>query len=326
MNALAPALRAMASGLAAWLVMQGLLFALVQAAPGGPAAALAGDFATRETQAAVSRSFGLDQPKPQQFAAFVGHMALGDFGSSYHFRRPVAELISDRIGPTLLLMLASLAIALAAGGALGLWAAGRGRGGTALAAVAAVAYALPVFWVGQLLMLTGGLELGWFPVSGASDPRLEGAGPLATALDLAWHAVLPVATLAIQQAAFFATVVHAKARLELDQGYVRAARARGIAERAIRWGHVGRNVAPQLAVVALNRFGMLFTGTVLVETLFAWPGLGRLLASALLNRDHPVLLGCFGLIAATVIASSVVADVLQARLDPRVGPVGGPAG
>ena len=322
MSALAPALRAMASGLVAWLAIQALLFALVQAAPGGPAAALAGDFATRETQAAVSRSFGLDQPPPQQFVAFVARMAVGDFGSSYHFRRPVAELIANRLAPTLLLMLASLAIALVAGGALGLWAAGHPRSGTLIAAAAAMAYALPVFWVGQLLMLGGGLELGWFPVSGASDPRLIDAGAMATAIDLAWHAVLPVATLAFQQAAFFATVVHAKARLELAQGYVRAARARGIAERAIRWGHVARNVAPQLAVVALNRLGMLFTGAVLVETLFAWPGLGRLLTAALLNRDHPVLLGCFGLIVATVIASSIVADVLQARLDPRVGPAG----
>ncbi len=319
MTALAGALRAVASGLAAWLAIQALLFALVQAAPGGPAAALAGDFATRETQAAVVRSFGLDQSAPRQFIAFVGRMAQGDWGVSYHFRRPVAGLIAERLVPTLLLMAGSLAIALAAGVALGLWAAAHARGGAVIAAAASMVYALPVFWVGQLLMLGGGLELGWFPVSGASDPRLIDAGALATALDLAWHAVLPVTTLALQQAAFFATVVHAKARLELDQGYVRAARARGIAESAVLWGHVARNAAPQLAVVALNRLGMLFTGAVLVETLFAWPGLGRLLSAALLNRDHPVLLGSFGLIVAMVIASSIAADLLQARLDPRIG-------
>ena len=318
MKSLAPALQALASGLLAWLAIQALLFALVQAAPGGPAAALAGDYATRETQAAVVRSFALDRPLAEQFVAFVARMAQGDWGLSYHFRRPVAELIAERLAPTLLLMLSALAIALLAGRAAGLWAAAQARGAAFVAAASTAVYALPVFWVGQLLMLGAGLELGWFPVSGLADARRADAGLAASAVDIAWHAVLPVTTLALQQTAFFTTVTHAKARLEMASGYVRAARARGIPERAIVWGHVARNVGPQLATAALNRLGMLFTGAVLVETLFAWPGLGRLLAAAILNRDHPVLLGAFGLIVATVIASSVAADIVQARLDPRI--------
>ena len=319
MNALVTGLRALAAGLIAWLFIQALLFALVQSAPGGPALALAGDFATRETQLAVTRSFALDQPAPQQFVSFVAHMAQGDWGVSYHFRRPVAGLIAERLAPTLLLMLSALAIALVAGRALGLWAASHRRGGPIVAVAAAAAYALPVFWVGQMLMISFGLELRWFPVSGASDARLAPTG-IAAVLDLVWHAVLPITTLALQQTAFFVTVVHAKARIEIEQGYVRAARARGVPERAIVWGHVARNVSPQLATAALNRLGMLFTGAVLVETLFAWPGLGRLLSSAILNRDHPVLLGAFALIVAMVIVSSVIADLVQARLDHRITP------
>ena len=313
-------LRAVASGVLAWLVIQALLFALVQSAPGGPAAALAGDFATRETQAAVTRSFALDRPVAEQFGSFIANMAQGDWGVSYHFRRPVAALIAERLVPTLLLMLGSLSIALVVGRALGLWAAAHDRGGAVVAAATSAVYALPVFWVGQLLMLGAGLELRWFPISGLRDPRQLGGGGVAAALDIAWHAVLPVTTLALQQAAYFTTATHAKARLEMDQGYVRAARARGINERVIIWGHVARNVSPQLAVVALNRLGMLFTGAVLVETLYAWPGLGRLLSAAILNRDHPVLLGAFGLIVAMVIASSVAADIAQAWLDPRIDP------
>lgn len=309
-------LRSLASGLLAWLAIQALLFALIQAAPGGPAAALAGDFATRETQAEVARSFQLDRPVAERFASFVANMARGDWGVSYHFRRPVAALIGERLWPTLLLMLGALSIALVAGRALGLWAASHRRGGAFVATLATAVYALPVFWVGQMLMLGAGLELRWFPVSGMSDPRQEGG--LHGALDIAWHAVLPVTTLALQQTAFLATVVHAKARLELGQGYVQGARARGLSEDAIVWRHVARNVAPQLATATLNRLGMLFTGAVLVETLYAWPGLGRLLSAAILNRDHPVLLGVFGMIVAAVIASSVVADILQARLDPRI--------
>jgi peptide/nickel transport system permease protein len=318
-SGVASVLRAVASGLLAWLLIQALLFALVQSAPGGPAAALAGDFATRETQREITRSFALDRSAPQQFVSFVARMAQGDWGFSYHFRRPVAGLIAGRLVPTLLLMLAALAIAVVAGRALGLWAAMHERGGALVAVAATAVYALPVFWVGQLLMLGFGLELRWLPVAGLSDARSSATG-VAAALDVARHAVLPVATLALQQTAFFATVAHAKARLEIAQGYVRAARARGIAERAILWGHVARNVGPQIATAALNRLGMLFTGAVLVETLFAWPGLGRLLASAILNRDHPVLLGAFALIVAIVIASSVIADIVQARLDPRIEP------
>lgn len=318
MSALASVVRAVASGALTWLVIQALLFALVQSVPGGPVVALAGDFATRETQAAVTRSFALDRPVFEQFVSFVARMVQGDWGFSYFFRRPVAGLIGERLLPTLVLMLSALVIALAAGRALGLWAASHQRGAALAAAAAAAVYALPVFWVGQVLMLGPGLELRWFPVSGMQDARQIGAGPVATVLDIAWHAVLPVTTLAVQLTAFFTAVTHAKARAEMRQGYVRAARARGLSERTIVWGHVARNVSPQLATASLNRLGMLLTGAVLVETLYAWPGLGRLLSAAILNRDHPVLLGAFSLIVALVILSSVAADIVQARLDPRI--------
>lgn len=316
MRAGARLLRALGYGLFVWLAIQALVFALVQAAPGGAAAALAGDFASRETQAAVSASFQLDEPAPQRFVAFVVRMVRGDLGLSYHFRQPVARLIAERIGPTLALMLTALALSLAAGAALGIWAAARPAGGSWVSAAAVAAHALPVFWIGQLLMLGPAFEWGWFPIAGAGNPRGT-TGALATVLDLAWHAVLPVTTLVVQQTGLFVAVAHAKARQELTRGYARAAHARGIAARAVLWGHIARNVWPTLANVALNRLGLLFTGAVLVETLFAWPGLGRLLASAILNRDHPVLLGVFALVVATVVVASVLADLLLAQLDPR---------
>ena len=318
MRGAASLVRSLAAGIVAWLAIQTLLFCLIQAAPGGPAAALAGDFSTAETQAAVVRSFDLDQPVLLRYRAFVVRMAQGDWGQSYKFRRSVGELIAERLAPTLVLMLSALLIAAAIGSAFGIWAATLKHGAAASAAAAAAAHALPVFWVGQLLALGLGFELRWFPLSGLSDPRGAAEGWRAW-LDIGWHAVLPVATLALQQAAFFATVVLGKARLELSLGYVRALRARGIAERVIVWGHVGRNVAPQIVIAIFNRVGMLFTGAVLVETLFAWPGLGRLLGSAILNRDHPVLLGIFALVTAAVIVSNGLADLLHARLDPRIG-------
>lgn len=323
MKTLTTVLRALASGLLAWLLIQSAIFALVQSAPGGPAAALAGDFATAETQAAVTRSFALDRPVTLQYASFIWRMGQGDWGLSYHFRRPVLELIGERLVPTALLMLGALLIAVTVGRFLGLWAAAQPRGGAMVAAAAAVAFALPVFWVGQLLVLSLGLELKWFPLSGLSDPRQDKTGWQA-AVDIAWHAVLPVLTLAVQQTGFFTTIVFTKTRLEIGKSYVRAAQARGIRNAPILWGHVARNVSPQLATAALNRVGMLFTGAVLVETLYAWPGLGRLLAAAILNRDHPVLLGVFGLITVTVILSSALADLVQGWLDPRIAADYGP--
>jgi peptide/nickel transport system permease protein len=311
------ALRALVSGLVAWLLIQAILFALVRASPGGPALALAGDFATRETQAEVTRTFALDRPPVEQFVSFVARMAHGDWGISYYFRRPVAKLILERLGPTVLLMGTALLVSIVVGRALGLWAAAHPRGGAVAVLAATATYALPVFWVGQLLMLGPAFEWHWFPLAGMRDSRVEATG-LAAVFDVARHAVLPVTALALQHGAFFATVVHAKARVELRSDYVRAARSRGLAERAILWGHVSRNVMPQVATVALNRLGMLFTGAVLVETLFAWPGLGRLLAAAILNRDHPVLLGVFGLVIAAVLLASLLADIVQARLDPRI--------
>lgn len=318
----ASALRAIGHGVLAWLVIQALLFALIHAAPGGPVQALAGDFATAETQAAVSRSFALDEPAPQRFIAFVQRMASGDLGVSYHFRQPVSRLIAERIGPTLALMGSALALSLMAGAALGIWAAARPGRGAWVGAAAVAAHALPVFWVGQMLMLSLGFELRWFPISGARDARSTAEG-LAALPDVLHHAVLPVATLVLQQMGLFAAVAQAKARQELARGYVRAAHARGIPAARVLWGHVARNVSPALANVAFNRLGLLVTGAVLVETLFAWPGLGRLLASAVLNRDHPVLLGVFALVVATVIAGSVLADLLLARLDPRQRDQGG---
>jgi len=309
-------LRAAIYGVLAWLVIQALLFALVHAAPGGPAQALAGDFATAETQAAVSRSFALDEPAPQRFFAFVKRMATGDLGTSYHFRQPVGRLIAERIGPTLALMGSALALSIVAGAALGIWAAAQPGRGAWVGAAAVAAHALPVFWVGQVLMLGLGFELRWFPTSGLRDARSTAEG-LAALPDLLRHAVLPVATLAVQQVGLLVAVAQAKARHELARGYVRAAHARGIPAPRVLWGHVARNVLPALANVAMNRLALLFTGAVLVETLFAWPGLGRLLASAILNRDHPVLLGVFALVVATVIAGSVLADLVLARLDPR---------
>lgn len=313
---MAAAIRALARGALSLLAVMTGVFILIQLAPGGPSAALAGDYATPETQAALRQSFALDRPVWLQYLAFLARFAGGDWGYSYHFHRPVSEVLLERLPATAALMLPALLVATAAG----TWLAMRvlpGRFGALLRAGAVALYALPVFWVGQVLMLVFGLELGWFPLSGMEGARDELTGLRGLADRLA-HAVLPVTALALHQTTFFLVVVGAKATLEFEQRYVHAAHARGIRPRAIRWGHVLRNVTPQLAGAVFGRIGVCCTGAVLVETVFSWPGIGRLIATALQSRDHPLLLGVFTGVAGLVIAASVATEWLVRAIDPRI--------
>lgn len=310
------AIGALARGVLSLLAVMTGVFVLVQLAPGGPSAALAGDFATAETQAALRESFALDKPLAARYLSFLGQFASGDWGYSYHFRRPVSEVILERLPATLGLMLPAILIATAVGS----WLAMRvmpGRFGVWLHAAAVAAYTLPVFWVGQVLLLVFGLQLGWFPLSGMFGAREELSGLRAFG-DFLAHAVLPVGTLALHQTTFFLVVVGAKSALEFEQRYVHAAHARGLRTAAIRWGHVFRNVLPQLVAALLGRIGVCCTGAVLIETVFAWPGVGRLIATALQSRDHPLILGVFALVATLVIVASVATDLIVRGIDPRI--------
>ena len=310
------ALLALGRGAFSLLAVMTGVFVLIHLAPGGAAAALAGDFATAETQAALRESFGLDRPLLGQYLTFLGQFAQGDWGYSYHFRRPVSAVIAERLPATIALMVPALLIATAAGTWLGVRVL-PGRFGPAVRAGAIAIHALPIFWLGQVLMLVFGLELGWFPLSGMHGAREEVTG-LRAVVDVAAHAALPVLALSLHQTAFFLMVVGAKASVELEQEYVHAARARGLTPFAIRWGHVLRNVLPQLTGAVLGRIGVCCTGAVLVETVFAWPGIGRLLATALQSRDHPLLLGVLTVIAALTISASVLTDWIVRAIDPRI--------
>ena len=303
---------------ATWAVAVTALFCLVRLLPGDPLAS-AGDL-TPDAHAALARLYGLDQPLPSQLSHFVSGLLHGDLGISTSFGRPVTELLGDHLGITLLLggavLLTDLLVALG----LGTWLAARARGAADrwTSRLLLTGHALPPFWLGLVLVWLFALTLHWFPAAGATDPLLPGdASLLARAGDLLRHLALPWLTLTLT------TLVvplrhHREAVLEtLDSDWVRAARARGVSEGRVLRQHAARTALAPLIVLLGLWLPMLLTGAVLVETTFAWPGLGWLMAEAVGSRDFPLATGCILLGAGAVVVGSVLADLLQRLVDPR---------
>lgn len=295
-----------------------LTFCLIHLAPGDPVVAVAGEHGDEGYYRYMRAKFGLDRPLHVQLAAYAGNVLRGDLGASFVHGRPVAEVIGERLPATLLLMLAALLLSTAAGVVLGTYAARRARqpAELLLRAGTLVAYAMPPFFSAQLALLVLAVGAGLFPVQGMVNARQPGAGAAHLA-DVLHHLVLPALVLAANELALVTRLVRTGLLETLGADFVRTARATGLSEpRVIR--HALRTTLLPLITVIGGRTAMLFTGAVLVEVVFAWPGLGRLLFTSLLARDYPVLLGLFLLVSLAVVLSNLLADVAYAWLDPRV--------
>ena len=294
-------------------------FLLIHLAPGDPVLALAGEHGTEEYYAHVRAKFGLDEPLHVQLAVYAGNVLSGDLGTSYVQGRPVAQLIAERLPATLLLTGSALVLSTAVGILVGVVAATRrGRWPDLTAGGATLAlYAAPVFWLGQLAILVLALPTGWFPVQGMSDAGSDATG-LDHLVDVAHHMVLPVVVLASQELAAVARLTRVGLVGELERDYVRTARAKGLSEGAVVVKHALRGALPPVVTVLGGRVGHLVAGAVIVEAVFGWPGLGRLLVGAVQARDAPVVLGVFLLVAATVVVANLLTDLAYAWLDPRV--------
>lgn len=293
-------------------------FVLVHLAPGDPVVALGGEHGDPAHHAFVRARFGLDRPWPEQLAVWVGRVLQGDLGVSYVHGRPVIHLIAERMLPTFLLLGTALVVSTGLGLALGSLAARRARRplDLLLRLGAAVGVALPSFWLAQLALLALALGLGWFPIQGLTDARRQLTG-LSWALDVLHHLALPAMVLAAAELALTTRLVRTGLLETLEADYVQTARAKGLDERRVHH-HALRNALLPVATVVGGRVGMFLTGAVLVEVVFAWPGLGRLLVSAVETRDHPVLLGILLLASVTVIAANLVTDLVCGWLDPRI--------
>jgi peptide/nickel transport system permease protein len=316
--------RRVATGAATLLLVTLAVFGLIHAAPGDALDEGLGETGFRrlpaEARAELRALYRLDQPLHRQYLLWLGDLARGDLGLSFHDRRPVAEKIGERVALTLTLNLASLALMLAISVPLGTAAALRAdtawdRGA---AATTYLLHAVPVFWAGLLLQLLLSVWLGWLPLAGVRSPdhaQLAGAARLA---DRAAHLVLPVFCLSYGGLAYVSRFVRA-ALIESAAGDSwRAARARGLSRSAVLWRHGLRQAGAPLLTLAGFLLPGLVGGSVVVETVFALPGLGRLLVDAAFQRDVPVLMGLTLLSGGATVAGIVLADLAAMAVDPRV--------
>jgi peptide/nickel transport system permease protein len=302
-----------------WLGIVIFTFFLIHAAPGDPILLLAGEYGNQAYYDEMRAKYGLDRPLPEQLGRYVRAVMAGDFGYSFKYGQPVLSLIMSRAPATLLLMGTAFSLSLVMGIGLGVLAAWRpySLSDFIINVVALTGYCLPVFWLAQLAIIYLALHLGWFPVQGMSSARMKLAGwPLA--LDIGRHLALPALVLATQQVALITRLTRAAMIENLVQPYILAARARGVAAWAVLLRHSLRNALLPVVTIVGGRIGFLLAGAVLTETVFAWPGLGRLLLDATQARDYPLLMGLFMLISAAVIGANLVTDMTYTVLDPRV--------
>ncbi len=294
-------------------------FILIHIAPGDPIYLLAGDSGDAGYYAAMRARYGLDQPLLTQVLLYVANALQGQFGYSFAYTRPVFEVIFSRVPATLLLMGSSLVLSTTVGVWLGTVSASRGRGTLVnlISVGTLIGYGMPAFWLGQLLVLVFAVWLGWFPIEGMTNVRESYQG-MAYVADVLKHLVLPMVTLAILHLALVTRLTRASLLEELTEDYIRTARAKGLSERLLISRHALRNALLPVATATGTYIGTLLTGAVLTEIIFAWPGIGRLLYDATLNRDYPLLMGIFMLVAVTVILTNLLTDLLYTFLDPRV--------
>ena len=295
-----------------------LNFSIIHLAPGDPAIALGGEHGDAAYYTFLRARFGLDRPLPEQLLTYITNVLRGDLGTSFVHGRSVAAVIAERLPATLLLLSTALVLSSVAGVGLGALAARHGRrpADVTINAVALLGYAIPSFWLGQMVLLALAVGTGLFPVQGMTDARSPQTG-FGYVLDVLHHLALPVLVLAVNELALTTRLVRTGLLEALGTDYVRAARAKGLPEGSVI-RHALRNVMLPVITVVGSRAGMFLSGAVLVEVVFAWPGLGRLLLSSLLARDYPILLGMFLLISLGVILANLITDLAYAWLDPRI--------
>jgi ABC-type dipeptide/oligopeptide/nickel transport system permease component len=282
-----------------------LVFALIHLVPGDPAQAMLGEGASQEEVQKLRGQLGLDRPLLAQYLSFLGDIARGDLGTSFRYNTPVTAQIRERFPNTAKLALSAMLVALIVAIPLGILAAVY-RGtfiDHAAMTLALAGICMPNFWLGPLLAILFAVWLGWLPVSGTGTPA---------------HLVLPAVTLGAALAAILARMTRASLLEELRELYVLAARARGVSGARAVLRHAFRNsLIPIVTIVGLQ-FGAVLTGTIITETIFAWPGIGRLLIQAISFRDYPLVQGCILFISFTYVMMNLLTDLTYGVLDPRI--------
>ena len=281
------------------------VFFIIHLIPGDPVEIMLGEQARAADREQLRKTLGLDRPVLQQYVRFLGGLAKGDLGRSLHHRRGVAGLVLERLPATLELGAAAMAIAIAVALPLGILAAARARSwldhGSMVSSLLGVS--IPNFWLGPMLIALFSLQLNWLPPSGRGGIE---------------HLILPALTLGTSLAAILARMTRASLLEALPRDFVRTARAKGLAEWAVLVRHGLRNALLPVVTAAGLQTGAVLSGSVITESIFAWPGIGRLTIEAIAARDYPLVQGCVLAIALTYVALNLITDVVYTLCDPRV--------
>lgn len=296
-------------------------FVLVRAAPGDPAQVMAGQSGASDPKILddLRKEYGLDKPYLVQLGTHLGRILSFDLGYSYRQRRPVLDLVLERLPATLLLTMTAFCLALLIGTTLGALA-GLAAGSvvdTIFTVLSLLLYATPVFWLGLMLVLVFSVTLGWLPAFGYETINAK-LTPIERVFDIMKHMVMPVMSLAAIYLAIYARLMRSSIIDVSHQDFIKTARAKGLSGPRVVIGHMLRNALVPVVTVAGMQAGALVGGAVVIETVFAWPGLGRLTFDAVLQRDYPVLLGIFLILSIIVVFLNLATDLIYRLIDPRM--------
>ena len=304
-----------------WVVAT-LLFFLFRLMPGDPTVAYIDTTFTEDQIAQLRRAFGLDRPLYEQYLIYLKNLVTGELGESFHHRRPVIEVIGSVLPNTIVLTLTGLLVAYIFGVLVGAWLAWR-RGsafeGFTIPTVLTLR-AAPEFWLGMILLAVFSFKLGWFPSGGANSPGAMYASEWVRifSADFLWHLVLPAATLALYLQGLPLLLMRSNMLDVMSEDFITMARMKGLSQWTIVIRHAARNALLPVATAFALGFGNSIGGNVVVETVFSWPGLGKLLVGAVAASDYPVAQGAFFIITVVLVSMNFIADLLYTVLDPRV--------
>ena len=293
-------------------------FILTRMIPGSPAATILGPQASAADIAEMEIKLGLDQPYWKQFVDYIGNVLQGNFGDSYMYNRPVLDLIAERIPNTLQITVTALIIALIIGGGIGMFSALHQYSilDYVFMVLALVGVSMPIFWLGLMLVNLFSVQLGWLPT--------QGRGDLAIGLwDFVSHMILPCACLSTIPMATFARITRSSMLEVIHNDSIKALRARGISERSVIWKHALKNALPPIVTVLGLQIASCFTGAILTESIFTWPGMGTMIVNAITNRDYMLIQGVVLFFALVFVIVNLVVDVVYMLINPRVSYEGG---
>lgn len=287
---------------------------------GDPAYALAGEEASPEYIEVIRERYGLNRPVHVQFFTYVTNILRGDLGYSWRWSLPVVQIIGERIPNTLFLVLTGQIIAVIMGVVIGVFTARKypSKIETLITSISLVLYSIPIFWAGLIMLILFSVNLRWFPLGGIMSLGIEREG-INYLIDRIWHLVLPLITMSCAWLIpMYQRVTHASVIEVMKEDFVITAKAKGLKENTIFMKHILRNALLPTVTMAGLYLGLMFSGAILTETIFSWPGIGRLMYEATVNRDFPVLMGIFLMVSITTIISTLITDIIYAILDPRI--------